>query len=487
MAQQLLRPKWDGYPHTNADGTVRFCRHSDGSVLIPSYIFLPTGEEVLSDIYTLFGLTAPSRPAAPDPDVLLDTYNGDYQRRLAIHRDGWIRLGDKLLLSDGSNLVDELTNLISASPLNPPLRDTEAWTSQIYLPTGERITTALLAWTGGAVPPIADVLAPGKGRIDSAIADENEVELVWTMGHDRSGPRKESVIYQDAVEIARLSSPTNQLRVSGLLFDTEYTYTMECLDVEDQISPLSDPVTIMTGPQPLVEAMSGFDHQHGNLSQLDLILNGALAQTPSGRVYRYTTVSLTDVAHNDFIIGNSTGGAFNLTLPASPSNGNRITVVDYADTFATNNVTLLRNGQSIAGVADDYVLDVDGVEIELVFGPTGWNVYDTTTVTGTGSVRKERQRDLGTIAADPSLNLDDGLGDHIKMTASASFAVNSIAATRAGFYTLILLSDDGTARTYTFNNVTGLTSHVTSNTTVTAADILRIYYDDVGATLTYCP
>jgi hypothetical protein len=41
---------------------------------------------------------------------------------------------------------------------------------------------------------------------------------------------------------------------------------------------------------------------------------------------------------------NTTCGAVTVTLPATPSAGDIISIADYASTFQTNNVTLCRNG-----------------------------------------------------------------------------------------------------------------------------------------------
>jgi hypothetical protein len=47
----------------------------------------------------------------------------------------------------------------------------------------------------------------------------------------------------------------------------------------------------------------------------------------------------------------TTSAAFTVTLPSSPSAGAVIGITDYANTFATNNVTVARNGSNIGGNA----------------------------------------------------------------------------------------------------------------------------------------
>ena len=75
---------------------------------------------------------------------------------------------------------------------------------------------------------------------------------------------------------------------------------------------------------------------------------------------------------------NTTGGAFNLTLPSSPSAGNIVAVADYANTFNSNNLTIARNGSNIEGDASDFVLNQQGVSISLVYvdATKGWIVVN---------------------------------------------------------------------------------------------------------------
>jgi len=71
---------------------------------------------------------------------------------------------------------------------------------------------------------------------------------------------------------------------------------------------------------------------------------------------------------------NTTSAAFTITLPTSPSAGDIVAVRDYAQTFATNNLTIGRNGQPIDGGAFDLSLDTNGAAVTLVYvdGTQGW-------------------------------------------------------------------------------------------------------------------
>ena len=76
---------------------------------------------------------------------------------------------------------------------------------------------------------------------------------------------------------------------------------------------------------------------------------------------------------------NTTGGTFTVTLPLSPSAGDVVGVADYAQTFDTDKLTLGRNSSNIGGVAEDAVLETEGIAVTLVYvdGTKGWIVTDS--------------------------------------------------------------------------------------------------------------
>jgi hypothetical protein len=76
---------------------------------------------------------------------------------------------------------------------------------------------------------------------------------------------------------------------------------------------------------------------------------------------------------NDSIIADTSGGVWTLTLPVSPTSGTHIQVLDGAN-WATNNLTISRNGQTIGGDAEDLVVNIGNIAIDLVFDSTTWIV-----------------------------------------------------------------------------------------------------------------
>ena len=70
---------------------------------------------------------------------------------------------------------------------------------------------------------------------------------------------------------------------------------------------------------------------------------------------------------------NTTSGAITVTLPSSASVGDAIAIVDYAGTFATNNITLT-SSLNIEGATDDKLLTTnrEGVTVTYVDATQGW-------------------------------------------------------------------------------------------------------------------
>lgn len=66
----------------------------------------------------------------------------------------------------------------------------------------------------------------------------------------------------------------------------------------------------------------------------------------------------------------SAGGAFAVTLPPSPANGNTVEVWR----SGANAVTIDRNGKTIAGLAEDLVIDIDKQIWTLTYMDGGWRV-----------------------------------------------------------------------------------------------------------------
>ena len=84
---------------------------------------------------------------------------------------------------------------------------------------------------------------------------------------------------------------------------------------------------------------------------------------------------------------NTTSAAFTVTLPASPSVGDQVLLLDYAGTFATNNITLGANSNKIEGGTSNKMLTTnrEAVTLTYVDSTQGW-IASSGTNFGTQSI-----------------------------------------------------------------------------------------------------
>ena len=89
------------------------------------------------------------------------------------------------------------------------------------------------------------------------------------------------------------------------------------------------------------------------------------------------TASFTAVSGNGYFV-NTTSGAITVTMPATPSAGDIVSVSDYANTSVTNNITVARNGSNIEGSASDLKIENNGIALTFVYvdGTRGWKVVN---------------------------------------------------------------------------------------------------------------
>jgi hypothetical protein len=164
----------------------------------------------------------------------------------------------------------------------------------------------------------------------------------------------------------------------------------------DTIVPQSGSQIILgeSGDTVTIPAGATFDASSGTLTLADgsvtnaklanssITINGtAISLGASGEIVAgldwqaVKTSSFTAVSNEGYAV-NTTSGTVAVTLPASPSLGDNVGIVDYAGTFNSNNCTLNPNGGKIEGSTSNQVLQTSRVAINLTYidATQGWLV-----------------------------------------------------------------------------------------------------------------
>jgi hypothetical protein len=112
-----------------------------------------------------------------------------------------------------------------------------------------------------------------------------------------------------------------------------------------------------------------------------LLSNGASAPTwgtiTQGVVWQSVqTANFTAVAGNGYPV-DTTSGVITVTLPASPTAGQIITILDYSGNSPTNNIIISPNGNKIQGSASNIKLVINRQSVNLVYvdSTQGWLSY----------------------------------------------------------------------------------------------------------------
>ena len=155
---------------------------------------------------------------------------------------------------------------------------------------------------------------------------------------------------------------------------------------------------------------------------------------PAGGI-TYTTVKTANytAANNDGVQTSTSGGAFTVTLPATPAVGAQVFVIDTSSSWATNNLTVGRNGSTIEGSASDLICDISNVSVQLVYSGTTWNVYAQ--VGGSGGVADINTQTTGTLNVSRGGTGATTLTGYVKgsgtstMTASATIPTSDLTGT----------------------------------------------------------
>jgi hypothetical protein len=207
-------------------------------------------------------------------------------------------------------------------------------------------------------------------------------------------------------------------------------------------------------------------------------------------VVTFTSVKTSNynAVNNEGVLCNTSGGAFTVTLPSSPSSGNQVIILDVGNAFGTNNLTVGRSGSTIAGLAEDLVLDITGVSVQLLYDGTTWEVYAQIGANGGAVVTLNSTQTLTNKTIAFASNTLTGVAPLASPTFSGTVsdalgkmrAVPQTGAAKTGSYTLVT----GDVGTFVYVSTGG--SVVIPNSTFAVGDIVSIYNDTTGNITVTC-
>lgn len=102
--------------------------------------------------------------------------------------------------------------------------------------------------------------------------------------------------------------------------------------------------------------------------------SGGTGAVQTGINYTVKSTTYTAIVR-DGVLTNTSGGAFTVNLPATPSSGDQVVIADAANSWGTNNLTIGRNGSTIFNLAEDLICNINGASVQLVYDGTTWEVY----------------------------------------------------------------------------------------------------------------
>jgi hypothetical protein len=292
-------------------------------------------------------------------------------------------------LSNGKDAVIKLTGTITGN-VDVIIPDSVEKTYIIENATSGAFTVTVKTSSGTGVTWSATdkgkkmVYSDGTNVVDTAFTEVSSdyspqlSGILDTNGNDiiiDNGGAIEDDSNNEYVKFVKTATAVNEVSVTNAAASgaPEISATGDDTDIDLKITPKGSGKLNLDGIK--------FPNADGTVDQV-LVTDGAgnlsFVDNTGGTAWVAVKTSGFNAVAGEGYFCDTSGGAFTATLPATPTLGDEVTLVDYAGTFDTNNLTVGRNSENIQGSAADLTVSVERAGLTLVYsGATqGWLLKD---------------------------------------------------------------------------------------------------------------
>jgi hypothetical protein len=238
-------------------------------------------------------------------------------------------------------------------------------------------------WTGSEWVQIGDGGGGGGGEIfyQSASPSAPEVGTLWV---DEDGSVEDDIAgisHNHDLTYLSLNTASNTYATIADLNNIDLTTTIQTASAAA--------VNFLVDGAP--EALNTLNELAAALEDNADILDLYLTQSSASSIYA-TQAELAAFSSEEFLIKeesytaesgnvvfvNSASGAYTITLPPTPTLGDKVRIIDLSNNAAINNITVGRNDEKIDGESSNFIIDINNAGVELLYtnNTYGWRTLN---------------------------------------------------------------------------------------------------------------
>ncbi len=156
--------------------------------------------------------------------------------------------------------------------------------------------------------------------------------------------------------------------------DVDYTIINSGTQISFAVAPVTGHVVFILYLGQLLLVPTAGTFVHGSILPADIS-----ADYNKSLIRKFLMTANTNVVAQSIYFVDTTTTSLTATLPATPEFSDRITFIDLANNFSTNNLTIIRNGENINSLAANYVANINTsiITLDFINNTMGWQLNQT--------------------------------------------------------------------------------------------------------------